>query len=354
MTDYYEDMIEVLDDEGMHWISKKKKSKAIIRKKGGPGSGHHGHRGRPGEVGGSLPDESIPDGSGLLPGVVTGLSREIDPNLRQAFLNELGHYTYVQDPESPVWKGFAYSGAHQSIERYRNSVLVDGMMVELDERGFRYLMTDENGDVDGEKMELLSPELLARQWAYSAGNHEYHSLEIQKAVAEEFGMEVSDYHVKNMIDMADWPSYKSNPHYGKDSPMWTEQEVMKAALRVMYNYTQSYFYQMGMKPTDTVTLYRGYAGMKDQPAVGTVLNWEGNTLDSWTMDPGIARQFGWMNSDGVVLAMKVPVSSIFSFNITGMGTFSEGEFVVFGNIPGTQVTVLENMQSWEHLVESYG
>jgi hypothetical protein len=30
---------------------------AIIR--GGPGSGHHGHRGRPGEVGGSLPGEGF-------------------------------------------------------------------------------------------------------------------------------------------------------------------------------------------------------------------------------------------------------------------------------------------------------
>lgn len=32
--------------------------KMIIRKKGGSGSGHHGHRGRPGEVGGGLPDNA--------------------------------------------------------------------------------------------------------------------------------------------------------------------------------------------------------------------------------------------------------------------------------------------------------
>jgi hypothetical protein len=32
------------------------KHKAIISFKGGPGSGHHGHRGRPGKVGGGLPD----------------------------------------------------------------------------------------------------------------------------------------------------------------------------------------------------------------------------------------------------------------------------------------------------------
>jgi len=37
-------------------------TKVIVRLKGGSGSGHHGHAGRPGKIGGSLPGKAIPKG----------------------------------------------------------------------------------------------------------------------------------------------------------------------------------------------------------------------------------------------------------------------------------------------------
>ena len=93
----------------------------------------------------------------------------------------------------------------------------------------------------------------------------------------------------------------------------------------MYETTQADFKTKGIKE---ITLYRGVSG---NPFSGTnvksgdAVKLNQNTLESWTSEPEIAKQFG-----NTILKATVPVERILSTARTGFGCLNEFEFVVIG------------------------
>ena len=116
----------------------------------------------------------------------------------------------------------------------------------------------------------------------------------------------------------------------------------------MYDNTQSWISERGLGPDDTVRLYRGIStggGRVDEHAMfkqaeGGNMPYNGNAIESWSISKAVARNFVEQGGGiGAVVVADVPVRNIISTARTGFGCISEGEMVIFGNIPGSQVLV---------------
>ena len=150
---------------------------------------------------------------------------------------------------------------------------------------------------------------------------------IEKAVAKKFGIELSDYH-KALVDLD--PSA---------IPEIVPEDEMKRAVDVLYDETQKWFKDAGIKH---VKLYRGVKVSKDvfdQLELGNTYPTNSNALSSWTLDPGDAKRFTTFTFSGkgnpVVLEQTFPVEQIFSNARTGLGALNESEFVVIGSPDST-------------------
>ncbi len=90
----------------------------------------------------------------------------------------------------------------------------------------------------------------------------------------------------------------------------------------VYKSTQQEFKEKGIK---SVTLYRGMSEAKSG-------NYDGNALDSWTIDPKVAQRFSNVSKgeNKGVIKMVVPAERIVSTAFSGFGTLGDFEFVVLG------------------------
>src|SRR3990167_1029603 len=155
-----------------------------------------------------------------------------------------------------------------------------------------------------------SAQILLDSWANSSNDDHPYSLALQKATSEEFS-----------VDASDWQQTKF-----KENNIVFSEESLKDITRKIYENTQNYFTEQGYSPEQEVVLYRGVE-TKESFQRMEVVNWKGNILESWSIDPGIAASFG-----NVMVSIKIPLSSIWSTAITGPGCLTEGEFVIFGSI----------------------
>lgn len=190
------------------------------------------------------------------------------------------------------------------------------------------------------------------QWAESSNDFDARSLAMQQDAALEFGVEESAFTLERVnrvrgqadtvatADQLDFAELVTS--YGKNSfsPLMPSEQ-QRAALRAMYNHTQAQLRAAGLKPGDTVRLYRGVK--IDRRTSGAwetsdIVSLTGNALESWSLGRRVAMQFAHgtfdaMNMRGVVFEMDVPVEAIFSTARTGLGCLAEGELVILG-IPG--------------------
>lgn len=341
----------------------------LVVKKGGPGSGHRGHRGRPGKRGGALPgtggDISKPErkfASGKAPSgeVLARISEGIysvtpagqDP--RANIPLGAGLLTY---PESDEWLDLSDFGRAD----VKDQIVTDISAAS----GVSY---EDTNAVIG-------------QWAQSSNDSDIRSLSLQEAASEEFGMELSDWQQTKVdtIRAAEW--IRSDPMPGSDIDTVYDEAMKKypnandvydiettvydqnmveiaggvtspllprdqerAIMRAQYDQTQKRFADLGYSPDDSIVLYRGFTqdiskGTFDK---GEIINYKGNTIESWSASPSVARNFAnvWgADESGNIIRMEVPIRNVFSCARTGFGCLNEGEYVIFGNIPDSQAEV---------------
>jgi len=281
---------------------------------GGPGSGHHGHAGRPGHVGGSV------SGAGSYgigaPGSAPYLS---DERINSMFVKGLE-------------KGWSWL---DSTKEEREQVKHD-IVTELSEKsGLSYDEVNE----------------FVAQWAQSSSDEDMRSLGIQESTTKEFGVPMSQF-IKERIGAMPQAreqaekglafkkklgfSVELDPKYNRLMDSNQERKI----LRTMYNSTQEWFGQSGFSPTDTVRVYRGIQSDKAfDYTVGQSTTAKGNPLESWSFDFGVAERFarGYPSSGGspylrgAVMSMNVPVNRIVSSGRTGFGCMAEGELVLLGS-----------------------
>lgn len=285
--------------------------------KGGPGSGFHGHKGRPGEVGGS---SSGSFGRGSAQGQASNVVEAFTNSnrIRSHFNEDLGDYTLeaMEDGKLQSWDN--------ASDKLR-SLVKRTIVATLQQKG-----VDKN----------VASEILS-QWAASSNDNNLTSLSLQQAVSEEFDVPLSDWQSRQIdIVQSKYGDFYRNGTAGTD-------EDYRNAARVIYENTQQELAQAGYKPTDTIRLYRGMVYHKDidvdpQLEKGATYGWNGNAVESWSFDKNIADSFAGTNAKSVswmtpnkkryVVSMDVPISSIFSTAKTGIGCLTEAEVIVFGSI----------------------
>ena len=198
-------------------------------------------------------------------------------------------------------------------------------------------------------------------WAETSNNGDMRSLSMQKAVAEELGLELSDWQkglmnkletrrdefqdnfLRDRNKFSDEPLSEQEardyfrstapslyPHFVGGRGTMSESESMalqRKVARSMYNHTQERLREYGYKPGDTVVLFRGVN--RDIGKSGKV-QYKGNAMESWSVSDLTASDFG-----STVLRMEVPIENIIGTSVSGFGCLPEGEFVIAGNIEGT-------------------
>jgi hypothetical protein len=115
----------------------------------------------------------------------------------------------------------------------------------------------------------------------------------------------------------------------------TDRDNERKVIRAMYDYTQEKMAAFGFKPDDKITLWRGVSQIDFGEQYDTV-DYFGNSMESWSAGYRVARGFGYK---GDILAMDVPVRNILGTAKTGFGSLPEGEYVIFGNIPGNKAVI---------------
>lgn len=258
--------------------------------KGGKGSGNFGHSGRSGLVGGSSTN-GIGRGT---PG--SEESYEYDSKSKKKISNHFNEFL-ESELDGPAWKG----ASDQERSEVKSNIV-------------------ENLSQIGANPETVEDMLYA--WSNSSNDHNEKSLMLQTAVSEEFDIPLSDWQKKNIENYMNPAQYNING------------EEYESTVRSMYEHTQYALEEFGFGKNDVIRVYRGILTDVDLDE-GGAYEWDGNAIESWSIDRNIAKQFsgnagGSMRS--YIITMEVPRSAIFSTARTGLGCLTEGEIVIFGSV----------------------
>jgi len=251
----------------------------FISIKGGPGSGNWGHRGVPGKVGGSSPR-----GSGVVGVTLKPLS-------------------YKERLDLLTYDGKRYIGMDERVKL--KAEVVDDIATRsgLSKADVNYTM---------------------EKWAGTANDTDLDALSLQETAAELFGLELSDWQTGNLAHFA-----------GRSSQRLTKDQ-QKRFLTAMYDNTQSRLKEL-VGDSRSITVYRGYLdeSLELDAMKGDSIRLGTSPLSSWSLDEDIARKFMGdavvYESQSFLFRATIPLKSIISTSITGMGAFSEKEVVSIGN-----------------------
>lgn len=168
-------------------------------------------------------------------------------------------------------------------------------------------------------------------WASTSNDTNPLSLGIQEAARAEFN--VPEAEVWQTPDKLRGEVDKAVADHGK---------TYQAVLRTQYNETQKAFAAQGLKPTDTIRVYRGSSQTythtatgqeSNYPTKGSEVNATLRPLSSFSHSKSIANRFG-----SKTIVAQVPVSQVVSTSATGFGCQHEGELVVYGESVNGKVT----------------
>lgn len=355
-------------------------AKASVKLKGGAGSGHFGHAGRPGEVGGSVPGKYISGqeigagGTEELPQEMLTVKQYLEEfDIEEFNAADLARYDEMYQDERAVnylnmgVKDDKFLGYHNfPYRKATNGEREAAKLMSINE-------VAEEADVSPEDVN----EFIA-QWADNSGDEDMRSLSIQAAVAEEFadeGVTLSEYQQRSYdfvqkqyaatleldpfmesmdeelgkdwiddkvkLDMAselwkerhpDWRPLNRFLYADADANLESLEPILDRATerkiaRAMYNVTQRKLLAEipNSTPDTEIVLHRGMNVDQWTPA-GSVADYEGNAIESWSASPGIAFNFG-----DTQLSVKVKIKDIFSTPYSGSGCLIEGEYILFGS-----------------------
>lgn len=217
---------------------------------------------------------------------------------------------------------------------------------------------------------------IVQQWARTSNDTCYASLHIQKMIAEEFGVPLSDFQQKQFkiadkvrsfylakfggdeeklkayalgITTPESSTMQVTKYKGKTYRMpydeWrammseqmeisplaslhgseklTSDATMRKVLRAMYNQTQRLLTEAGVSH---INAHRGTDGIPvPKHSGGIVTAYQGNASESFSLNKGTTRVFG-----ATLVSVKVPRSRVLSCFLTGFGCMAEMEVVILG------------------------
>ncbi len=302
-----------------------------VEEKGGPGSGHFGHAGRPGEVGGSGDGNRgfVLEPLEMVPGPIGATYSSL---LGSPLSDEWERPTKQYKPD--------YANGVGSVDQWTKDQAVRAIAVRVpdsvDLEPLRFFV--ESWRYSGgklyeqrtreDKIRSITDTMLST-WAESASDHNVRSLEIQKAIATEFGLD------STWVDKALSTAETSNGRASRIS-------ALRPFVRAMYENTQDRLSTLNL---EKVTAFRGF---RDEAGIfkGAKIPWlkEGkdgagirtlsNPGSSWSTSLGTAREFanggGFKNDAAIIFKANIPRSRILSLATTGMGCLDEQELVVIG------------------------
>lgn len=156
---------------------------------------------------------------------------------------------------------------------------------------------------------------LTHAWSLEADGVSRTSVAIQRAAAEQFGLDESS---KYLADHTPAYAHALSPtNWGPG-----DVEVFRSYVKAVYANTQEYLLAHGISE---VTVSRGYKPLSDQQ-FGDNASVRNNPLSSWSQDDHIARKF----ASGALASITVPASRIFSTWKTGSGCPDESEVILLG------------------------
>ena len=312
----------------------------MVRKLGGPGSGHFGHAGRPGRRGGSAPKGA--GGGGL--GTVGG-----------KHLVSVDHYWNTHDDTDPDfdWERIYDGGEH---DRDLAKLFGGGRQDRMD--SYRTLSGDvvlqERRDTAAELSGELNLPKDAIEYQLTSWFDPSSPMSVlaKDSVSRALDVPMSDHDIKLLADYETSGRISSgeltNTEYtgtgifkalrlGDGLPALSSAQ-RDSLVQGVYGRTQGFLAE-NLGARTHVRLYRG----TKNPEIlghdtGAVVRLEASSISSWSASPSIARQFGDLG--GAVLAMDVPVSKIFSLPMTGFGERSMGEVLLLGG--ETEAVVYES------------
>jgi hypothetical protein len=229
---------------------------------------------------------------------------------------------------------------------------------------------------------------IIHQWARTSNDTCYASLHIQKMIAEEFGVPLSDFQQKQFkiadkvrsfylakfggdeeklkayalgITTPESSTMQVTKYKGKTYRMpydeWrammseqmeispfaslhgseklTSDAAMRKVLRAMYNRTQRLLTEAGVSH---INVHRGTDGIPvPKHSGGIVTSYQGNASESFSLNKEATRIFG-----SALVSVKVPRSRVLSCFLTGFGCMSEMEVVILGGSGGDICRVQKN------------
>lgn len=166
--------------------------------KGGSGSGNFGHRGRPGKLGGSTPKGA---GAGGLSDPRGDLRAADDVGIYDAPLPGGGYNTNTES-----------KSAVAALERTVVNELGKNVQGTLDKFGYDHMKSKYKNNIvtelsDATGLPYEDVNKFVHQWATSSNDTDMRSLSIQKAIADEFGLELSPWQKQRMTDLK-YPNQK--------------------------------------------------------------------------------------------------------------------------------------------------
>lgn len=306
---------------------------------GGPGSGNRGHKGIPGQKGGSMPGGPVANGNAYEPGT----QEEYE---EVAISHILGDYR----PES-IENESLRADVKKGLEQRLAERLVKDPKVWNDYLGYRQEITKNAGP--GRIRQFTEAEQLSQEaavkvgvreivdtWAGTSGDTDPEALAFQRAVKDEFGVDArmpvgyeknspSYVHGRNVLSRDE-----TDEVYKATGPF------MRRVARAMYEETQEQLAKAGIKE---VSVHRGvnfgqrgdkspewFEQLKRGSAVTRPISEK--VLSSWSSSSGVASKFAVIGGRGqaCLIGATIPARQVFCTARTGMGCLNEYEFVLFG------------------------
>jgi hypothetical protein len=324
--------------------------KLKVRFKGGTGSGHHGHAGRPGLVGGSQPGEGIDPYPGAAPDRLIQNPWDEDRKALEFLDDELFQMQVDYEDSTGFYEDDdpTYSGNYPEDQRHvshndatpiHKKQIKHGIVAELADR------TDLPYDTVND---------LVANWAKTSNGSDLRALLLQQDFAEELGLELSDWQVEEIAKLVKEAEF-SSPAVRNITEKWHRlypEETQRKFARAMYDLTQEEL--VGNYNIDTIKLFRGFDTGADEPKSqfvppeDSIIGYFGNALESWTADYDTAKGFG-----NTIITMNVPVENIIGTCRTGFGCLTEGEFVIAANVRATDPPHNLGQTAWAITSSSY-
>jgi len=285
-----------------------------IRLKGGEGSGHRGHAGRPGSVGGSAPGGSTGVSSSSTGNeTYTKMSVPIGDAGIEGSTNAYGWFNKHE---------IATAGAKWSKE------------ADIERQNLKAQVARDLSKATGVPEEEVAD--FVHRWAESSNDNDMRSLAIQQDAAKEFGIPISAFTQEkiNIMNVQKRNLAIKDPTTGKVTypekltPLM-DSSTQRTLLRAMYNRTQAELKSRGVTEVRT---FRGVGSAEPvKIKVGKSVSFDTNTLSSWSLSEKTAQQFSkGRTKNGIVISSIIPVNRILSLPMSGFGCLREDELVILG------------------------